>query len=149
MHKRRNSRANFAPSDGALEASATRAEAGLPGGGDPAALHVAVVHTVNAVHLIAAAASRPALIARLGDYVRRRAGSQLWPHDARRLRRLLSKGQVDEAIELYFASVGERWDEERLVTSVVEVVYNLFPPDPQTASQVPQRKRVRSAGVGR
>jgi hypothetical protein len=124
MSKRRNLRANSArssrPSGGALDVSATRAEAGPPGAGDLPALHVAVVHTANAVHLVTAATSRAALTDRLSDYVRRRAGSQLWPNDARRLRRLLAKGQLDEAIELYFASVGERWDEERLVTSVVQ-----------------------------
>ncbi len=82
---------------------------------DEQTLHVAVVHTVGVVRLITAASSRAALTKRLADYARQHAGNQLWARDARRLRRLCAAKQFDQAIELYFASVGERWDEEWLV----------------------------------
>jgi hypothetical protein len=38
-----------------------------------------------------------------------------------RLRRLLASGRLDAAVGLYFASVGGRWDEERLVVETVDV----------------------------
>ena len=99
-----------------IRAKMTQTEAG-----DTLALHLAVVHDANAVRLVTAATSRAALTERLAGYVRRHAGNQLWPRDARRLRRLLAAGQFDRVVELYFASVGERWDEERLVIETVEV----------------------------
>jgi hypothetical protein len=83
-------------------------------------LHVAVVYGGNDVRYVTAAASRAALVARLADYVRRHAANQLWPDDARRLRRLLAARRFDAAVEHYFASVGGRWDEERLMVEAVE-----------------------------
>ena len=83
-------------------------------------LHVAVVHGPNDVRYVTAAATRAALSERLADYVRRHAGSQLWPGDARRLRRLLRACRFEAAVEHYFASVGGRWDEERLVIEAVD-----------------------------
>ena len=82
---------------------------------DEQTLYVAVVHTVGAVRLITAASSRATLTKQLADYVRHHAGNQLWARDARRLRKLCAAKQLDQAIKLYFASVGERWDEEWLV----------------------------------
>ena len=82
---------------------------------DELTLHVAVVHTAGAISFVTAASSRAGLSKRLADYVRRRAGERLWAGDARRLRRLCAAKQFDRAVELYFASVGERWDEEWLV----------------------------------
>lgn len=108
MQKLKSTRANFA--SGAIR----NKDSDHP-------LHVAVVHSVNGVRLVTAATSRVALAERLADYVRQHAGNQLWPRDARRLRRLLAAGRLDAAIETYFGSVGERWDEERLVIETVEV----------------------------
>jgi len=82
-------------------------------------LHVAVVYGVNDVRHIAAAESRAALAVKLADYARRNAVNQLWPGDARRLLRLLAAGRFEAAVEHYFASVGGRWDEERLVIEAV------------------------------
>lgn len=82
---------------------------------DERTLYVAVVHTVGAIRLVTAASSRAGLAERLAGYARRHAGNQLWAGDARRLRRLCAAKQFDRAVELYFASVGERWDEEWLV----------------------------------
>jgi hypothetical protein len=84
-------------------------------------LHVAVVYGPNDVRCVTAAESRTALAVRLADYVRRHAGNQLWPDDARRLRRLLAARRFEAAVEHYFASVGGRWDEERLVIETVDV----------------------------
>ena len=83
-------------------------------------LHVAVVYGLNDVRYVTAAATRAALAVRLAAYVRRHAGSQLWPGDARRLRRLLGARRFEAAVELYFSSVGGRWDEERLVIEAVD-----------------------------
>jgi hypothetical protein len=84
-------------------------------------LHVAVVCGPNDVRYVTAAESRAALAVRLAGYVRRHAGNQLWPDDARRLRRLLAARRFEAAVEHYFASVGGRWDEERLVIKTVEL----------------------------
>jgi hypothetical protein len=90
-------------------------------GDDEQTLHVAVVHTVGAVRLVAAASSQAALAKRLADYVRQHPGNQLWAREARCLRRLLAAGQLNAAIELYFTAVGKRWDEEWLVIEDIEV----------------------------
>ncbi len=87
----------------------------------PEQMHVAVVHSADAVKLVAACVSRRGLTQRLAEYVRERAPHQLWPEDAGRLLGLLSGGDVGAAVELYFASVGERWDPEWLVVDLVEV----------------------------
>jgi hypothetical protein len=84
-------------------------------------LHVAVVYVLNEVRYVTAAATRAALAVRLAAYVRRHAGAQLWPDDARRLRRLLAARRFEAAVEHYFASVGDRWDEERLVIEAVDM----------------------------
>lgn len=84
-------------------------------------LHVAVVYALNDVRHVTAATSRAALAARLADYVRQHAANQLWPGDARRLRRLLAARRFEAAVEHYFASVGGRWDEERLVIEAVDL----------------------------
>ena len=83
-------------------------------------LHVAVVHGPNDVRYVTAAATRAALSERLADYVRRHAGNQLWPGDARRLRRLFRACRFEAAVEHYFSTVGGRWDEERLVIGAVD-----------------------------
>jgi hypothetical protein len=84
-------------------------------------LHVAVVYGVNEVRYLTAAASRAALAVRLAAYVRQHAANQLWPVDARRLRRLLAARQYEAAVEHYFASVGGRWDEERLMIKAIDM----------------------------
>lgn len=73
------------------------------------------MRTVGAIRFVTAASSRAGLSKRLAAYLRRRAGDRLWASDARRLRWLCAAKQFDGAVELYFASVGERWDEEWLL----------------------------------
>ncbi len=87
----------------------------------PHALYVAVVHAPDGVRLATSAVSRVELVRRLADYVRQRADHALWADHARQLRTLLARGELEAAIELYFGLVGDRWDEEWLVTSLVEV----------------------------
>lgn len=83
-------------------------------------LYVAIVYAVNDVRFITAAMSRGALAVRLAGYVRQHAGNQLWPDAAGRVYSLLAERRFDAAVEHYFATVGGRWDEERLVIEAVE-----------------------------
>jgi hypothetical protein len=82
-----------------------------------AELFVAVVHSTDGVRFAEVADSRPQLVLRLADYVRRRAVPQLSAHHARHVRGLLARGELEAAVEVYFHLVGERWDEEWLVTA--------------------------------
>jgi hypothetical protein len=102
-----------------IRASSAGDVVALEGGGR--ILHVAVVYGPNDVRYVTAAESRAALAVRLADYVRRHAENQLWPDDARRLRSLLAAHRFEAAVEHYFASVGGRWDEERLVIESVDL----------------------------
>jgi len=87
--------------------------------GSPEPLHVAVVHGTDQVTLVTVAPSRAGLDDQLAEYASRHAGERLWPEDADRVTRLVEGGQRREAVELYFARVGRRWDEERLVVTTV------------------------------
>jgi hypothetical protein len=78
-------------------------------------LHTAVVYAPDGVRLVAAAPSRRALIRRIADYVERHANETLWPNDTRLVHQLLAEAAHEQAVELYFALVGERWDEEWIV----------------------------------
>ena len=80
-------------------------------------LHTAVVYSVDGVRLIATATSRPALIRRIADYVGQHANDRLWPQDAHLVHRALADAAHEAAVELYFAFVGQRWDEEWVLLS--------------------------------
>ncbi len=80
---------------------------------------IAAVHAPDGVRLTVAAPTRDELVSRLAEYVRDNARLQLWPADALRVRALLHLGELDAAVAHYFARVGERWDEEWLVTAQV------------------------------
>lgn len=82
-------------------------------------LFVGVVHGVDGVRLIVAADSRRELVTQLAEYAREHGDHALRPDHARHLRGLLARGELEAAVELYFALVGKRWDEEWLVTAVV------------------------------
>ena len=90
-----------------------------PAGCAGAELFVAVVHATDGVRFAEVADSRPHLVRRLADYVRRRAMHQLSANHARHVRGLLARGELEAAVEVYFRLVGERWDEEWLVTAAV------------------------------
>jgi hypothetical protein len=80
---------------------------------------VGVVHADDGVRFLAIAPSRGVLLSRLAAYVEDQAPWKLWPEMADRVRCLLSRGAAEVAITLYFESVGERWDSERLHTEEV------------------------------
>ena len=84
-------------------------------------LHVATVLCASEVRLVTAATSRQALERNIADHVRKNARHQLPPKAADKVYRLLESNRFGRAIETYFASVGERWDEERLVIKAVVV----------------------------
>ncbi len=81
--------------------------------------YLAVVHTADAISFRGSALDRDDLVELLADYVSTRASDRLWPRDADRVRSLLACGERDAAIASYFARVGQRWDKEWLITTVV------------------------------
>ena len=85
----------------------------------PGARCLAVVHTADAIRFSATANDREALVELLVEYVSRQATDRLWPRDAERIRALVERGQRDAAIASYFAAVGQRWDKEWLITTVI------------------------------
>lgn len=78
-------------------------------------MHVAVVHTRATICHICVAPTVEELVVHLGEYVRDNAPYQLWPADAERVLDLLGAGRAQDAVDLYFAAVGQRWDREELV----------------------------------
>ena len=84
-----------------------------------ATLCVAIVHSSDGIHLVTTG-PEDAAFAEVGDYVRCRAEHQLWPDDAARLMTLLEQGRVRDAVDLYFARVGDRWDREYLAVHPVD-----------------------------
>lgn len=82
-------------------------------------IHVAVVVSGDGVVFGASTHSRRTLIEELSAFVRRSADVQLWPESAQCVHSLLDSRELERAVELYFARVGERWDEQRLVVTSV------------------------------
>lgn len=77
-------------------------------------LHVAVVHGPGRVHFVAAARTRGAMMARLGEYVAAQAAVQLYGEDARTVLGLMAAGSAEAGVRHYFQRVGRRWDVEWL-----------------------------------
>lgn len=84
-------------------------------------LHVAVVHAGRDICLLTAAPTCELLTKRLAAYAREQAPLQLRSPDAARIAELAAAGRHEEVVAHYFRSVGERWDEERLVVTEVPV----------------------------
>jgi hypothetical protein len=82
-------------------------------------LYVAIVHSSDGVRFCTAGVSRVELVRRLAEYVRRRSGHTLWANDARHVRSLLARRELEAAVEVYFGRVGDRWDGEWLVTTAI------------------------------
>ena len=82
-------------------------------------IYIAVVHADDTVRFATSAPTRAELAKRLAEYVRRWGDHVLRPDHAHHLRGLLIRGEWEAAVEFYFGLVGERWDEEWLVTAVV------------------------------
>jgi hypothetical protein len=85
-------------------------------------VYAAIIHDADGVRLLVVGASREAVTAGLARYVRRHAAERLWPHDRRRVERLLARGMLDAAVGEYFERVGARWDEECLYRGTTELV---------------------------
>ena len=99
-----------------MNASVTQGERqGAAEGGVVPTPHTAVVYALDGVRFVAAAPSRRALMRRVADYVQRHAAEKLWADDARYVHQLVAGSAHEEAVELYFALVGQRWDEEWIV----------------------------------
>ena len=82
-------------------------------------IYIAVVHADDTVRFATSAPTRAELSKRLAEYVRRWGDHVLRPDHAHHLRGLLMRGEWEAAVEFYFGLVGERWDEEWLVTAAV------------------------------
>lgn len=82
-------------------------------------LHAAVVHAAGRICFLTAAPSRSQLAERLAAYVCEQAPIQLRSLDAERVAELAASGRHEQAVAHYFESVGEKWDEERLVIAQV------------------------------
>jgi hypothetical protein len=83
-------------------------------------LHVAAVFAHDGIRLLTASHSEAGVTERLAAYIQGQADLLLWPGDARRVRALLEVGDTEEAIDLYFARVGERWEREHLHREGIE-----------------------------
>jgi hypothetical protein len=81
----------------------------LTGGG-----FTAVVRSPDGVRFVATASDTAGRAASLVEYIRQRCDYTLWPDDALRVRAMIDDQNAEGAIATYFASVGQRWDEERL-----------------------------------
>jgi hypothetical protein len=87
--------------------------------GHAGTLYVAVVHAADGVRFAAVAESRHVLIRQVAAYVQRRSADALWLDHARHVRTLVAREELESAVDLYFGLVGDRWDKEWLVTTVV------------------------------
>ena len=81
-------------------------------------LFTAVVQARDGVLFEAAADSAHELVREVAGFVRERCVDVLWPDDARQVRELLDQRNPYAAIALYFARVGDRWDDEWLELSL-------------------------------
>jgi EmrB/QacA subfamily drug resistance transporter len=80
-----------------------------------APLHIGVVTSGETPTWIDASASDVELMRRLTKYLLPRSDYQLGADPTRRFRELASRGAWKEAVAVYFAAVGERWDREALI----------------------------------
>jgi hypothetical protein len=80
---------------------------------------IAIVHTPDSVSFTTTAGTRVALISRLAEYVYAAAGDRLSSNDSKQVRALLEGHKLERGIERYFRLVGERWDDEWLVTAAI------------------------------
>jgi len=86
----------------------------------PRAVYTAIVHDATCVLFTAVAGTRTALIEQVAEYVRRSAYDLLWGADSVHVETLIRTGQPEAAIEHYFACVGQRWDDQWLITTIAD-----------------------------
>jgi hypothetical protein len=110
---------------------------------DEPCLVVAVVLAQDGVRFTASATCRDELMEHVARYVSDNVGFQLWPADAREVCASLDDGELEAAIDRYFALVGGRWDKEWLVVTAVDpptvrasepAALRWIPADPEVAS---------------
>lgn len=101
-------------------------------------MHVAAVCTAPEVRMLTGAPSPAHLERRLAAYVRRNATQLLWSTESGRVLRLLEQGRPDEAISLYFSTVGDRWDQEFLHVQAMDL--NAGPDEVFAAANGPSRR---------
>jgi hypothetical protein len=87
-------------------------------------LFSAVVHAADGVRFAASARRAEELAAQVVGYIEDRCDEVLWPKVARRVRDLIAGRRHYAAIALYFAQVGDRWDEERLELDEPHAVFS-------------------------
>jgi hypothetical protein len=80
----------------------------------PQSNYTATINAPDGVRFSASARTVAQLTAEIVSYIRTRCDDVLWPAVAQQVRALLDDDQADAAIALYFANVGQRWDEEQL-----------------------------------
>lgn len=73
-------------------------------------VHVAVVHGPSQVYFIVAGDSREEMLCRLAARLEAEVTIQLWKEDSERFKNHLARGQIEEAVDFYFSTVGRRWD---------------------------------------
>ena len=86
----------------------------------PRAVYTAIIHDATCVLFTAVAGTRTALIEQVAEYVRRSANDLLWSADSFRVETLIHTSQPEAAIEHYFACVGQRWDDQWLITTIAD-----------------------------
>ena len=74
----------------------------------------AIVHAADGVRFVAVAQNPTALAAKVAGYICERCDFALWPPVAAKVRAAIDHGDPRSAIALYFAHVGDRWDDEHL-----------------------------------
>lgn len=89
--------------------------------GGPTLVHLAVIHGPDEIYDLVAARNREAMVARLAERLQEDADLQLFRPDADRFRALIEEGRHEEAVEMYFARVGRKWDPVRLRVEAVAV----------------------------
>ena len=87
----------------------------------------AIIRAPDGARFSAAAASPELLTQEIAAYISSRCEYVLWEGDACRVQALIAAGSLDGAISLYFARVGERWDDERLEIETPPTITH-FPP---------------------
>jgi hypothetical protein len=87
-------------------------------------LYIGVISSGGDVVWVGAAASRAELAHDIADHLLPHAGYQLRDSAHTQFRRLLAQGQVERAVDLYFATVGDCWDVERLSVFSRKVMHN-------------------------
>jgi hypothetical protein len=92
----------------------------------------AIVHAADGVRFVARGPNRQSLTEQLVAYILSRCDEVLWPPTARQVRALVEAGRPTEAVDLYFADVGDRWDEERLELGGISFDSHAVAQDPLT-----------------